>query len=104
MAAIYAADHSSQLTGLFMLAAYPAKALNESMRAVMIYGSEDGVLDLKKMEEAKRYLQGGGEAYMIEGGNHAQFGNYGKQDQDGEAVISAEEQQRRTVEIMLQNR
>jgi hypothetical protein len=30
----------------------------------------------------------------IQGGNHAQFGNYGKQRGDPDAQISAEEQQR----------
>ena len=33
----------------------------------------------------------------IEGGNHAQFGNYGPQKGDLPATISAEEQQARTV-------
>lgn len=30
---------------------------------------------------------------MIEGGNHAGFGDYGPQQGDGEATISADEQQ-----------
>ena len=30
---------------------------------------------------------------VIEGGNHAQFGNYGKQTGDPDATISSEEQQ-----------
>lgn len=33
----------------------------------------------------------------IEGGNHAQFGNYGPQKGDAPAQITAEEQQRQTV-------
>ena len=33
----------------------------------------------------------------IEGGNHAQFGNYGPQEGDLPATISAEEQQAQTV-------
>ena len=33
----------------------------------------------------------------IEGGNHAQFGNYGPQKGDQPATISAEEQQAQTV-------
>ena len=35
----------------------------------------------------------------MEGGNHAQFGNYGEQKGDGKATISAEEQQRQTVKL-----
>lgn len=37
-----------------------------------------------RMEEAKRYLTDNSKTYVIEGGNHAQFGNYGAQDGDGE--------------------
>ena len=36
----------------------------------------------------------------IEGGNHAQFGNYGPQKGDLPATISAEEQQAQTVEAI----
>ena len=36
----------------------------------------------------------------IQGGNHAQFGNYGPQKGDAPAAISAEEQQAQTVEAI----
>ena len=100
MAANYAAEHSSRLNGVFMLAAYPTKPLDDSTQAVLIYGSEDGVLNMAKLEEADQYLPADTERYIIEGGNHAGFGNYGKQDRDGNAAISCEEQQNRTVEII----
>lgn len=38
----------------------------------------------------------------IEGGNHAWFGNYGKQEGDKTASISREEQQQQAVEEILQ--
>ena len=104
MAANYAAEHNTELTVIFMLAAYPAKPLDENTRAIMIYGSEDGVLNREKIEDASRYLPKNSEKYVIEGGNHAQFGNYGNQNRDGIAVISSEEQQHRTVEIIIQNK
>ena len=104
MAADYAAGHSSQLAGVIMLAAYPTKQLDENTRAVLIYGSEDGVLNMAKLEEAERFLPAGTQSFIIEGGNHAQFGNYGKQKGDGDAAVSSEEQQERTIEIILQNR
>ena len=104
MAAAYAAAHSGQLSGVYMLAAYASKPLDENTRAVVIYGSEDGVLNRTKLEAANRYLPADSATYVIEGGNHAQFGNYGIQDGDGNAVISAEEQQRRTAELILQNK
>ena len=104
MAASYAATHSSQLSGVFMLAAYPTRALDENTKALIIYGSEDGVLNMARLEEAKRYLPSSGEIYAIEGGNHAQFGNYGRQAGDGNAAISSQEQQQRTAEWILTNK
>ncbi len=104
IAANYAAEHSSQFTAAFLLAAYPSKPLDENTRAIFIYGSEDGILNMERIEEAIQNMPDNGEKYVIEGGNHAQFGNYGKQDGDGNAAISCEEQQRRTVEIILQNK
>ena len=104
MAAGYAAAHGGQLSGVYLLAAYPSKPLNENTRAVIILGSEDGVLNRARLEKANRYLPDDSAAYVIEGGNHAQFGNYGIQDGDGIALISAEEQQRRTAELILQNK
>ena len=38
---------------------------------------------------------------MIDGGNHAQFGDYGEQDGDGKATITPEEQQRQTAEEIV---
>jgi hypothetical protein len=38
---------------------------------------------------------------VLEGGNHAQFGSYGKQNGDKEATMSADEQLRRTVAATL---
>ena len=96
MAAVYAAENSGQLTGVIFLAAYPTKSLDESLRVVTIYGSEDRVLNPDKMSEGEQYMPEEHEEYVIEGGNHAQFGNYGKQSGDGDAAISADEQQRLT--------
>ena len=104
IAADYAAEHGEQLSGVYMLAAYATKPLDENSQAIIIYGSEDGGLNQGKLEKANRYLPDHSAVYVIEGGNHAQFGNYGRQDGDGNALISAEEQQRRTVELILQNK
>lgn len=103
MAASYAAAHSSRLSGVFLVAAYPPRPLAENTRAVTIYGSEDGVLNMTKMKKAGRYLPESSRTYVIEGGNHAQFGNYGTQNGDGDAEISSEEQQMKTVEFILRN-
>ena len=53
-----------------------------------------------KLEKANQYLPGDSATYIIEGGNHAQFGNYGDQSGDGTAVISREEQQQQVIQAL----
>ena len=97
-AAMYAADHD--LDALVLLAAYPTKPVDEP--ALELYGSEDGVLDPEKREAGDRFLSEDSRVAIIDGGNHAQFGNYGEQKGDGQALISREEQQRITVQKILE--
>ena len=86
-----------------MLAAYPTKPLDESLLAITIYGSEDHVLNMKKLNAAKRFLPENSKEYVIDGGNHAQFGNYGLQTGDGKSTVSSETQQQKTIELIMQN-
>ena len=99
MAAGYAADHEAELEGLILLAAYPTKELLE-FPVLSIYGSEDGVLNLEKYEKSISLAEDLTE-HVIEGGNHAGFGNYGMQDGDGMAEIRIEEQWQETVDYIL---
>ena len=91
MASQFAADHPDEVDGLILLGAYlygdypPEKALT-------IYGSLN-----QSVEDHIDYTEN---IVEIEGGNHAQFGNYGPQKGDLPATISAEEQQRQTVEAV----
>ena len=103
MAANYAAEHNEKLQGVILLAAYTTKPLDDDLKVISIYGSNDGVLNIEKLEESNKYLPGNAVTYVIEGGNHAQFGNYGEQSGDKEASISAEEQQRQTVALIIGN-
>jgi len=66
-----------------------------------IYGSEDGVLNFEKYQEAKENLPEGFKEMIIEGGNHAGFGYYGEQKKDGKSKISKVEQQELTVQEIL---
>lgn len=100
MSAEYAAKHADMVDGVILCAAYPVSKLGERQREILIYGSHDEVLNIEKVNEAeplapKNYLR-----YVIEGGNHAQFGNYGAQRGDGAAEISAKEQQEETVRVI----
>ena len=93
MASSYAAKHQDKLQGLILMGAYiygdyPAE------KALTIYGS------LNTQVEAKiNYTEN---VVRIEGGNHAQFGNYGKQKGDADAVISATQQQKEAVEAVVE--
>lgn len=99
MAAAYAEKHADQLEGLILLAAYSANDLSDTeLKVLSLYGGKDGVLNLEKVRENEKNLPAAAETFIIEGGNHAQFGYYGFQKGDGEATISAESQQEETVE------
>ncbi|EOS21080.1 hypothetical protein C806_04665 [Lachnospiraceae bacterium 3-1] len=103
MAASYAAGRLDKLDGLALLAAYPTKTLaSDAFSVVSIYGSEDGVLTMEKMEEGREFMPSDYTEVCIEGGNHALFGNYGSQDGDYDASITQEEQQNQTVAAILQ--
>lgn len=102
MAASYASGHLESLNGLVLLAAYPTKSLeSDSFSVLSLYGSEDGVLNMEKVKEGNSYMPADYAEICIEGGNHAQFGNYGEQKGDHAAGISREEQQAQTVEAIL---
>lgn len=99
MAAAYAEKASHPIKGLILLAAYSANDLSDKeFRVLSIYGSHDQVLNLDKVEESKKNIPSDSVEMIVEGGNHAQFGNYGLQKGDGSATISALEQQAKTVE------
>ena len=88
MASQFASDHPDQIDGLILMGAYiygdyPAE------KTLTIYGSLN-----QSVEDQIDYTEN---IVEIEGGNHAQFGNYGPQKGDLPAAISAEDQQKQTV-------
>ena len=99
-AASYAADHPDDLDGVILLAAYPTGEIDEKLPGLMIRGSEDKVLNMDAVS-ASWDLWNSAEV-VISGGNHAQFGNYGRQKGDGQAQISAADQQEETVQAILE--
>ena len=103
MAASYAADHVESLEGLVLLASYSTKDLtNSGLDVISIYGSEDQVLNCQSYEENRTNLPDNAVEVIIEGGNHAQFGDYGVQEGDGTATIGGEEQLNQTTEKIAQ--
>lgn len=72
--------------GAYVYGDYPPK------KALTVYGSFNS-----DVEENIDYTDN---VIKIEGGNHAQFGNYGKQKGDLDATITAETQQNITVKAI----
>ena len=91
-ASIYTSKHDG-IKGLVLLASYPSKKQDDSIRMISIYGSEDGCLDMDAYEENKNLWPKNSSEVIIPGGNHAQFGSYGLQEGDGESLIPADLQQ-----------
>ncbi len=84
MASGYASENADKIKGLVLYGAYPNGDFPLE-RTLTVYGSLN-----TSVEEKIDYTQN---VVVIEGGNHAQFGNYGKQDGDAEATVSREKQQ-----------
>ncbi len=105
MAAQYAADRAGAgdegLDGLILLASYTASDLSASnLGSIAIYGSNDQVLNQEKLMQSEAYMPANSEVVKLAGGNHALFGNYGTQEGDGEARITAKEQEEQTAELI----
>ena len=102
VAAIYAANHDGTLDGLILCAAFPTKALPADLKVISLYGSEDHVIDLSQVEKGRSFVSS--DCYVehvIQGGNHARFGNYGAQPGDGQASLPAQDQQMEAIDVIL---
>ena len=88
MASKFASDHPDQVDGLILMGAYIYGDYPDE-KALTIYGSLN-----QSVEDHIDYTEN---IVEIEGGNHAQFGNYGPQKGDLPAAISTKEQQAQTV-------
>ncbi|WP_418969738.1 alpha/beta hydrolase [Alloscardovia omnicolens] len=90
------AGSSGEIDGLLFLASYPPESVDLSsrkLRVLSLTASNDKVLQWDNYEKAKKRLPSDASYVTIDGGNHSGFGLYGHQRGDGEATISADEQQ-----------
>ena len=99
-ASSYAISHKDKIDGLVLLAAYPVDDLG-NMPVLSIYGSNDKTLNKETYDESKGLMDNNLTEYIINGGNHAQFGSYGNQSGDGIATISPEKQREQTERAIL---
>jgi len=96
MAARFIYTHPEDVDGLVLWAAYPASTDDLSgfdLIVASIYGTMDGLATGEKIDASRPLLPPDTQWVPIEGGNHAQFGDYGAQSGDGVATILASEQQ-----------
>ena len=104
MAASYAKAHTDTIQGLALWASYPATSddlSSTSLKGLSTYGSNDQVLNGDNFNATLALLPPGTIIQVIEGGNHAQFGNYGLQPGDGTATISAADQQKHAADLTV---
>ena len=90
--------NNNDIKGLILLASYSTKKVE--CETLSIYGSNDKVLNLDKYQENKKNIINMKEV-IIEGGNHANFANYGNQKHDKKATITRRKQQEKTIEEIL---
>jgi hypothetical protein len=101
MASSYASKNSDKLAGIIFLGAYPASDLSQTKLAMLsIVGTKDQVVNRDKLESSKSNAPKDAKYQTLEGGNHADYGDYGAQKGDGEATITREEQIGQTAEWM----
>lgn len=104
MAAHYMKENPGRFQKLILLGTqYPEKiSLAENkIKVLKVYGTNDGLEPVSEIEKNKVNLPAGTRYVEIAGGNHGQFGYYGKQPFDDPATISREEQQKQVVQAML---
>jgi hypothetical protein len=98
---IFASSHS-QINGLIFWASYPADTSikNSNLRVLSIYGTND-MAGMAKFDETAALNPADTQYVVIQGGNHAQFGDYGPQPGDNAATISRADQQSQVVSAVV---
>ena len=99
----YAVNHQDEIKGVIYLAAYPnTNASNATFKALSIRGSVDGLATSKDISDNLNKFPVNTTFITINGGNHANFGNYGMQVGDNNSTIIKQEQQNMTVDYILE--
>lgn len=103
MAASYVYQQPGTVDGLVLWASYPASnndLSNSGVKVLSIYGTLD-MAGVGAFDASRALLPVDTTWVVIEGGNHAQFGNYGLQPGDNVATISTSDQQAQAVDATV---
>jgi hypothetical protein len=96
------AKNNEEIIGIGFLASYPSADFSQSdVRMISIRGSSDKILNLAAFADAQSKFSPYTEFYVIQGGNHSQFGSYGFQKDDGMATVTKENQIKMVVEFLV---
>lgn len=95
------ASKNDNILKIVLLGSYPIRDI-QNQESLLIKAEHDALLDQQKFDESLTYVNDQNVIFEIEGGNHAQFGWYGPQKNDGIAEISTLEQQHIIVDKIIE--
>ena len=100
-ASLFTGKHP-EIKGLVFWASYPAddSIKDSNLHVLSIYGTND-MAGADKFDETSVLNPANAQYVVIDGGNHAQFGDYGPQPGDKEATITRAEQQAQVVNAVV---
>jgi pimeloyl-ACP methyl ester carboxylesterase len=102
MAASYAAKHPGSMRGIVLLAAYAPSGADlgsSGITALTQVGTLDTVINRASLDAGLKLLPASAVYEQLQGGNHAQFGDYGPQPGDNpNPTMPAAEQRRKAVD------
>jgi len=105
MAAKFVYENPTAFGALILFASYPAGESNDlsdsQLRFLSISASLDALATREKIDAKRPFLPESTTYITIEGGNHAQFGNYGPQKGDNKADISTVLQMDQIVDTVI---
>lgn len=104
LAASYIYEHSHEyFDGLILLASTIDESISlreHHLSVLFITGSDDGIINKEEFSKSHKNLPENTIFAEIPGANHSQFGSYGEQKGDNQALISEKEQQNRVVQLI----
>lgn len=98
----FADDHRDLTSGLILIAAYSNRDLSDAEFPVLsVLGDTDGVINKKLYDKRTQWNPSDFEEHILQGANHAGYGDYGRQPRDNVAKIPAGSQQAMTAKAIL---
>lgn len=91
-----------RVTGLVLFASYCANDISHlGIPVLQVLASDDGLIDISAVNEARGLLPTSATTTTIEGANHASFGTYGDQPGDGLATLSRQQVRESVTELVM---